>query len=75
MKRRSRVLPGPEAEGMFAHLPLCIRAEIANNQVINFLGEVAILHDLDGVWYYKLRRKNRLIKLTPHTFFEIGETS
>jgi len=57
-------------------LPMCIRAEVRNNQVINFSGEVATLHDVDGVWHFKLRRFGaRLKKLGDHTFFEIGDAA
>ena len=69
VKNRSRKLPNAEGS-LLEHIPLCIRAKIANNQVVNFSGQVATLHDIDGVWHYKLDQE--LIELGSHTFFEIG---
>jgi hypothetical protein len=55
------------------HIPVCIRAKIVNNQVINFGGKVATLNDIDGVWHYTFRDpKRQPIELDPYTFFEIG---
>jgi hypothetical protein len=55
-------------------VPICIRAKIANNQVVNFSGKVATLNDIDGVWHYQFRQSRRPPrKLPPYTFFEIGD--
>ena len=74
VKIRDRKLPSPEG-GMLDGIPLCVRAKVVNNQVVNFGGEVATLHDIDGTWHYKFRRPgSRPIELTAYTFFEIGDT-
>ncbi len=62
-------------EGAVQGLPLCLRAAVTNNQVVNFSGEVATLHDIDGVWHYKYRRRgSQPIELQSHRFFEIGDS-
>ena len=71
VKSLGRKLPDEEPP----HIPLCIRAEIVNNQVVNFSGFVATLNDIDGVWHCKFRQPgSRPIELEPHTFFEIGDS-
>ena len=74
VKNRNRKLPSVEGS-VLEFVPLCIRAKVVNNQVVNFSGQVATLHDIDGVWHYRLRREGMgLVKLEPHIFFEIGDT-
>lgn len=54
-------------------VPFCFLCTIKNNQVVNFEGDVATLHDIDGKWYYKRHEPNGQIRpLEPDTFFEIG---
>jgi hypothetical protein len=74
VKNRGRKLPSAEGS-LLECVPLCLRAKIVNNQVINFGGEVATLNDVDGVWYYKLRKPgSQLIVLGPYIFFEVGDS-
>jgi hypothetical protein len=75
IKSRGRKLPGTN-DGILEGMPLCIRAKIENNQVVNFSGEAATLNNIDGVWYYKFRNKpgSQLRELEPHNFFEIGDS-
>jgi|SRR3990167_9678464 len=67
-----RKLPSPNIKELEA-MPMCIRAKIENNQVINFGGIIATLNDVNGVWHFKPRGEERIQKLDPFTFFEIGE--
>lgn len=62
-------------EPFYGSIPICLRAKIVNNQAVNFGGDKATLHDVNGAWYFRLRRQldgAALNKLEPHTFFEIG---
>ncbi|OGN32799.1 MAG: hypothetical protein A3I92_02485 [Candidatus Yanofskybacteria bacterium RIFCSPLOWO2_02_FULL_43_10b] len=70
VKSRGRRLP--DVGELFANFPVCILARIENNQVVNFYGETATLHDIDGEWHYRLRQHSSIVKLEPHTFFEVG---
>lgn len=45
IKKRGRVLPVESPEFPIPH---CIKCIIRNNQVVNFAGRVATLHDIDG---------------------------
>lgn len=65
----------PSAHGSFIErLPVFIPAIVTNNQEINFNGETANLHDIGGVWYYKLREAGSMPELlASNVFFEIGK--
>ena len=41
---RGRILP--EVDGILKSIPLCFTCKIENNQVVNFSGRVATLHDI-----------------------------
>lgn len=74
VRRHNRELPNVE-DSPLKYVPLCIRAKITNNQVVNFSGQIATLHDINGLWHYRLRQVgSELVELEPHTFFEIGDT-
>lgn len=74
IKNHGRKLPSAEGS-MLENVPLCIRAKVVNNQVVNFGGEVATLNDIDGVWHCKFRKPgSQPIALEPYTFFEIGDS-
>ncbi|MDO8523465.1 MAG: hypothetical protein Q7S12_04285 [bacterium] len=63
----------PPIPEMMASIPWCIRCKVENNQIVNFGGQVATLHDIDGIWHLKLRQQNSEPKPLPlFTFFEIG---
>lgn len=70
IQRSGRKLPEPDPE--WKHMPWCIRARIENNQVVNFNGNPATLHDVNGEWIVK--KHCTLEPLAPFTFFEIGNT-
>lgn len=55
-------------------IPWCFQCKIENNQVVNFNGNVATLHDIAGEWHFKLREENsKLMPLPLYSFFEIGD--
>ena len=72
---REKGLPAGLPEGgVLNGIPTCIRAKIVNNQVVNFSGVVATLHDINGEWFMKCQEGDGSIeRLGEHRFFEIGD--
>jgi hypothetical protein len=75
VRGRNRELPGTAEESIFSCLPTCLNTTLQNNQRINFGGDQATLHNINGRWHFKyLHPESQLKVLPPFTFFEIGGT-
>lgn len=75
VKSHGRKLPLLPADDPLSVVPNCIRARVENNQVVNFNGEVATLHDIAGAWHVRFISETGDLKpLASFTFFEIGNT-
>ena len=68
-------IPGRELPPLPRNLeamPWCIKCIIRNNQQVNFGGEFATLHDINGKWHFKTHPDGQLKPLWEYSFFEIG---
>ncbi len=71
-EKEGRELPGTDWKKL-STAPACIPCYLDNNQVINFEGRLATLHDLNNSWHYQLCDGDAVLPLPPFTFFEIGD--
>jgi len=70
IRSRGRNLPAiPE---FVEAMPWCFKCKVQNNQKVNFHGEFATLHNIDGQWHFKSQESGQLKSLLPNSFFEVG---